>query len=148
MNRMKGMMNQQLLLIPIWVFLIGTVQVEAATVPNVSLEFTVQQLVEEKLYPWYHIWHLYCAAGQCRLRIMTIGQCHPASVGDPAKFYPKLETFATEEGNLVVNSLSNNILDVKVTLSEAVILARIGYSGPIALGKYMWFSRAVSFSGG
>jgi hypothetical protein len=60
---MKGKMNRKLLLIPVLVFPIVGVQVEAAKVPNVSLEITVQQLEEDKLSPWYHIWYLYCAVG-------------------------------------------------------------------------------------
>jgi hypothetical protein len=120
---------------------------EAAPLPNVMLEFTVQPSQEDRISPWYHIWHLYCISGKCRLNVLTVGQCSPSWGDDPAKFYPKIETSSTEEGNLEVIELSSNVLHLRQMSGEAVVTARIGYANPLTIGGYTWYTQTTGFSG-
>ena len=127
-------------------FLLGAQSQAGAkvTIPNVSLQVTVQQKENGTLSSGYHILHLVCWQGSCSLTSNTLNQCMKAGSGNEA-FFPKVERVSTDEGNLVVTPISDTELDVRERDPEAELVFRFGFE---EAPKSLMATKTTSFSGG
>lgn len=140
------MIRPNSLLAFILITLVSTNQISAAsksTIPDVSLEVAVRQREGGSVGKGLHLAHLLCWQGNCSLTWLSLNQCGPAGSGKDA-FYPKVERFSTQEGNLEVTSLGN-ALQVKQIASEVTTRFRIGYETTPSISLS---TKVTSFSGG
>ncbi len=126
--------------------LILTNQISAASksnIPDVSIEVTVRQKEGGSVGKGLHLAHLLCWQGNCSLTWLSLNQCGPAGSGKDA-FYPKVERFSTQEGNLQVTTLGD-ALQVKQVAPEVITTLRIGYETTPSVSLS---TKVTSFSGG
>ncbi len=117
---------------------------QSRKIPNVILEFTVQQKVESKISQGYHVHWLFCADNRCSLRVLSLNQC-----SEERRFYPKLEVYSTDERTLGVLEM-HGVLEVKVQYvgglaDVADATMRIGYAKLSPGQEYA--TEITSFSG-
>ena len=117
------------------------------TVPNASLEFTIQQKDAQRTEKGFHFLRLFCWDGECSLTILTLNQCGPSSSGTLG-FYPGIARTSTREGNLEVTT-QGNVLVTKETGRDIggdyVTTLRIGFERP---PQGTTATLVTSFSGG
>ena len=114
-----------------------------ANIPNVSLEVTVKQKEHGSVGKGLHVAHLLCWQSNCSLTWLSLNQCGSAGSGKDA-FYPKVERFSTQEGNLQVTPLGD-VLQVKQVDSQTITTLRLGYK---KTPKVFMSTKVTSFSGG
>jgi hypothetical protein len=112
--------------------------------PNVSLQVTVRQKEEGKLGKGLHLVQLLCWQGSCSLTWLSLNQCGTAGSGKQA-FFPKIERFATGEGNLLHVISWENKIEVKVTEPDILTTLVFGYEKNF---RHLLSTKVTSFSGG
>ena len=83
-------------------------QSRAEAVPDLRAEVTVQREDNGTLLQGYHIASLWCYGGECGFDWLTINAC-----GGGGAFYPKVERFRPQDGNLLVHVV-DDIVHVKL----------------------------------
>ena len=111
--------------------------------PNVSLQVTVRQKEEGKLGQGLHLADLLCWQGSCSLTWLSLNQCGTAGSGQA--FFPKVERFATNEGNFLHVIPLENKIQVKVTEPETTTTLVFGYEKNV---RAHLSTKVTSFSGG
>jgi hypothetical protein len=141
---MKAILSYLLLLLP---FTIPVTAQSADSIPNVSLDVTVQQKEDGKISKGFHVLELSCGDGQCSLSTVSLNQCMESGSGKIA-FYPKVEYAATWMGNLTVKNEGNSLIVQESgsdMLDGYVTNLRFDYE---PAGKDKIVIRLIGFSGG
>ena len=81
--------------------------------PPLSLDFTFRQVEEGKSSKMVYPTQFVCEKSGCLWVNVELNRC-----SDTNSFYPKIETYSSQEGNLSVDSLGNDT--VKVTLNNQI----------------------------
>jgi hypothetical protein len=100
-DTLGAMLNVSRLSTMILALTVASVARGSPSVPNVSLEVTVQQRENGKVSSAYHITEISCWNNECELQILTLNQCFTISTG--SWFYPVVERHTTREGDLEVS---------------------------------------------
>ena len=115
-----------------------------STIPNVNFEVTFRQKEEGKFSQGLHVLNLFCYDQKCTLIYLSLNQCMKFMSSN--SFYPKMELFSTDGGDLQVYDLGNTI-HIKHLNGLANVTLRFSYerTGSEPMGI---ISDLTGFSGG
>lgn len=87
-------------------------QIENRPIPNVDFEVAAKRVDHDAIGNGVYIFRLYCGLGACKLEQLSLNECENTPSG--LVFSPKLSAWATWAGNLEIQVLDSNTLEVKV----------------------------------
>ena len=141
---MKAILLYLLLVLP---FTTPVTAQSADSIPNASLDVTVEQKEDGKISKGFHVLELFCWESKCSLSTVSLNQCMDSGLGKKA-FYPKVQRSSTLTGNLQVRNEGNSLV-VQETGSdifgEYVNNLRFDYE---PAGKDKIVNHLIGFSGG
>jgi len=111
-------------------------------VPNASMEVTIQEKSNGKLDKRYVLLKLDCWQGNCSFTRLMLNRCLEGEGGKKV-FYPAIERFSTEEGDLEVIPEKYS-LTAKLSDAETKTIMKFGYQNK----RSKVINQVTSFSGG
>ena len=115
-------------------------------IPNVDFEVAAKRVDHGATGNGVHIFRLYCGLGACELEQLSLNECENTSVG--LAFTPKLHRWTTAAGNLEIQLMDDNILEVKVfqgTHKMLPALLRLTFRPELPLAKRVTGFKASGF---
>lgn len=85
---------------------------QAASIPNIDFEIATKRVDRSAVGNGIYVFRMHCGLGSCKLEQLRLNECENTSSG--LAFTPKLYTWATWAGNLEIDLVGTNILEVKV----------------------------------
>ena len=119
---------------------------QKGAIPNVDFEVAAKRVDHSATGNGVYIFRLYCGLGACELEQSSLNECENTPSG--LAFTPKLHRWTTAAGNLEIQLMHGNILEVKVfqgTHKMLPALLKLTFRPELPLAKRVTGFKASGF---